>query len=546
MLLELSDEFSSWSQGIRSKIAQLKWKTTNDLSHLPDFETQARRRRFRVIANEAIEKRTQHVFLGHHQDDQIETVMMRLIRNSSDSFLGRQGISEHSAIPCCDEKRAAQVVEQYERFEDWLRRMSPSRSDLSILEARDLNHGKVVTPSQAGGIQLHRPLLEIPKSDIIDFCKENNIIYVQDETNFDPTLTLRNAVRYLRSNYVLPRALQGPSILEIQRNARHCLRSLAARAELLLQKLNIDVLDLRSGRMVVCLPPDFQHTCAQDPEAAAYALARLTSVVSPCPRDEHATLVTERNLEEFLKRNEKGGRAQMTMQQVLLDKEQSDVTGYRSNTNSDVERLYRDDDSSGEASTGHGTVWTLSRQPMRSREVESATIGFIPSFKWSFHHPGKPSGWRLVPAEDKKEGIWSQWMLWDHRYWMRIRTKSAERMCQIRLRTYTEADVRNVHKQLGGERYEIQAMLAEAAPGKSRFTVPVLTVDDQVSVFPTLNVMVQKPNPWKSKSILDLHPILEWEVCYKVIDHPFIKRQSNTIKWRNSQLKHGSPPTKYP
>ncbi|EXJ74789.1 uncharacterized protein A1O5_01484 [Cladophialophora psammophila CBS 110553] len=523
--------------GVESRILEIQWPNTNDPGSTTDFEMTARRARYRLIADAAIQKNINHLFLGHHQDDQVETILMRLVRNAGTSFLGWQGMSEHSKIPCCDDIRGANEAENYEKFADWLR-PGEIRPDEEGINPQPLNQGKSVTPSLPGGLRIHRPLLPFKKSAILDFCKTNRVTYVQDKTNYDPTLTLRNAVRYMRSHYVLPKALQAPSILELRKSSQRSAASLARRGDRVLRGLRVLNIDLRSGRVTVLLSSAFVSLCEADPEAGAYALARLTSVVSPQSKDDEPTLVPRHNLKQFLDKNRSRMREQMTIRQVLLEKADSKPDASKSSVSSSFELR-------GEVNFGRNlseereTVWTLSRPPMRLAEVAIASRSFSPCVgPGEVENKGTDSAaWKDLPEEHSQTGLWSEWMLWDHRYWIRVRTEDAKALSQIRVRPYSESDVQRVYERLPKTGSELQSILAEAAPGKLRYTIPVLTEEGQVLVFPTLNVTVDWEDSMDVKSKLTDRPILEWEVCYKVINHPFIREQREMIEWRNAQVK---------
>ena len=531
---------------MESKILRARWDGNENPAGQPSLETQARSVRYRLIADEIIpKKRIRHIFLGHHQDDQVETIMMRLIRNSNDSFLGRQGIPASGPIPCCEDKRFAHVKEPYEQFGHWLQSVSDKKIN-TRLWCKDLNYGNAVTPSRADGIQVHRPLLPFTKSGILEFCKKHNIVHVQDQTNFDPTLTTRNAIRHLRSKYSLPRALQAPSVLRLQQAAQGSMKSLVKRAEVALKLVKIEVFDLRSGRITVHLPPQFNSLCDTDPEASAYALARLISIVSPMPRDQETRLVPEKNFEEFSHSNRQTGQAQMTIQQALFEKEEAHSVSSGSPHAPDRDDTDANSNHVEDMPKSHETIWTLSRPPMRAKEIECVSMSFPPPLDWTYrwgHGIDEANVWLRVPNGYETPGqLWSQWILWDHRYWLRIRSENAADLAKISVRAYTKDDVQKVHQKLGSRWGSLQAILAEAAPGKSRFTLPVLTKNNEVLVFPTLNVLVEQASAKKWKYRPDASPALQWEVCYKVIDHPFIKTQINTIKWRNAQVKWTKPP----
>ncbi|CAE6354902.1 unnamed protein product [Rhizoctonia solani] len=109
------------------------------------------------------------VMFGHHADDQLETVIMRVLRGT-----GTYGLGGMRAV-----RRWGWVgVEDCGLLQT---RTSESRADHALR-----------------GMQTYisRPLLTIPKERILATCRAYNLDYEQDVTNFMPDLTVRNAVRY--------------------------------------------------------------------------------------------------------------------------------------------------------------------------------------------------------------------------------------------------------------------------------------------------------------------------------------------------------------
>ncbi|QSO47950.1 tRNA lysidine(34) synthetase TilS [Alicyclobacillus mengziensis] len=102
------------------------------------------------------------VFLGHHADDQVETVLMRLIRGTSTT--GLAGIRPER---------------------DWQ------------------------------GMLWMRPFLGVPKSELVSYAADHGITFVQDDTNFDTYYT-RN---FLRHEIV-------PKLIQIQPNLTEAVRRL--------------------------------------------------------------------------------------------------------------------------------------------------------------------------------------------------------------------------------------------------------------------------------------------------------------------------------
>ncbi|CAE6527134.1 unnamed protein product [Rhizoctonia solani] len=89
------------------------------------------------------------VMFGHHADDQVETVIMRVLRGTGDP-------------------RAGDLRTEY--------------------------------PLRGMQTYISRPLLTVPKERILATCRAHNLEYEQDVTNFMPGLTVRNAVRHVLTN----------------------------------------------------------------------------------------------------------------------------------------------------------------------------------------------------------------------------------------------------------------------------------------------------------------------------------------------------------
>lgn len=111
-----------------------------------NFHQDARDQRYKFFKAIAQKHKANKVFLAHHQDDQVETILMRLVRGTS--FSGYAGIPN----------------ERKER-------------NIAIL----------------------RPFMDVTKEQIITYAKENNISYYEDESNQEDYYT-RNRFR----NNIIP------------------------------------------------------------------------------------------------------------------------------------------------------------------------------------------------------------------------------------------------------------------------------------------------------------------------------------------------------
>jgi tRNA(Ile)-lysidine synthetase-like protein len=109
--------------------------------HENNFENEARKKRY-AFYEEILKKYNSHsLFLAHHGDDLIETVLMKIVRGSNlEGYAGIKTISKQK---------------------DYI---------------------------------IHRPLLEFTKEDLIKYNKDNNIKYYIDNTNTDDNYT-RNRYR---------------------------------------------------------------------------------------------------------------------------------------------------------------------------------------------------------------------------------------------------------------------------------------------------------------------------------------------------------------
>jgi len=120
-----------------------------------NFEERARIERYRILHKIAIDNNFGYIATAHHRDDQVETVLMRILERGS-GLKGLCGIKPVNPIP---------------------RPLSLSKKERGEL---------LKAPT------IIRPLLNIPKSDIVDYMKGRQ--YLSDQTNND-TIYRRNHYR---------------------------------------------------------------------------------------------------------------------------------------------------------------------------------------------------------------------------------------------------------------------------------------------------------------------------------------------------------------
>ncbi|KAJ7805636.1 hypothetical protein B0H14DRAFT_2879468 [Mycena olivaceomarginata] len=134
------------------------------------FEGIGRQARYHLLFQAMKQAGAEVLALGHHGDDQVETSLIRLSKGTTE--LGAGGMRK-------------------------VRRWGMGVN----------NNGDENTVGWAGveGMTswMVRPLLEVSKERILATCEENNLEYIDDSTNFQPELTIRNAIRHLLSKNTL-------------------------------------------------------------------------------------------------------------------------------------------------------------------------------------------------------------------------------------------------------------------------------------------------------------------------------------------------------
>lgn len=125
------------------------------------IEEAARRVRYRFLVEVAGRVGAKVIAVGHHADDQTETVLMHLIRGSG--LAGLRGM-----LPAIDLGRMRLHVEPWKRNQP---------------------------PWPRPGLRLVRPLLDVPRAQIEAYCQEHSLSPRFDRSNLDTTL-FRNRLRH--------------------------------------------------------------------------------------------------------------------------------------------------------------------------------------------------------------------------------------------------------------------------------------------------------------------------------------------------------------
>ncbi|KAI0485392.1 adenine nucleotide alpha hydrolases-like protein [Xylaria cf. heliscus] len=499
--------------GLVSEIYPISWaKELGPGKHpkeLPNFESVARRIRYRKLAKWCVQSNIASLLFAHHQDDQYETILMRLLQGHG--ARGLRGMRTASDIPECDgihgAHRSGYVDDQKLKYPYYntaltrrqyqtLKHEIRSRIDYvmheaehreSILDGQDghdfeeLYQARRVVPLELanvdiedGGIMVYRPLLEFSKDRLIATCEANNIPWWEDSTNQDPTLTMRNAVRHMCRNHTLPVALQKPSILALSRRCEQRARALEAEADRLLAQTIIHDFEPNVGAVSVQFP---EYTLSRFPrdissplrrrariqrqrEVAGLLIKRIIALVSP---DEQPAPLA--NLQNVISR---------LFPALSNDKSTSGppkAFAIASVYFVPIESSPR---------TGDALIWYLSRTPYPSHQP-------LPRHRAPYWCLPR-NGWRnMIAWNEKKWTRWTRWTLWDGRFWVRLRYRLPYRVIlQPFLREHAKAFREELSPQ---DRDRLAVLLKRYAPGKTRYTLPALYLEEDLD----LNNVVPRP-----------------------------------------------------
>ncbi|GBF64830.1 tRNA(Ile)-lysidine synthase [Trichophyton mentagrophytes] len=443
--------------GVQSKVLTLQWPEGGILTK-KGFETQARTLRYQILGQACVKDGIRALLLGHHQDDNVETALMRVSKGHRK--LGLVGFDEIAPIPECHGLYGVSKSGLATSLQDILKSTNMDGTILHLcseIPSRSISFAPEKMQVSTGGIYLFRPFRSFSKSRLVATCRENKIPFVSDSTNDDLTFTIRNTVRQLlNSEDSLPRALQRPSILSLVDKSREQTKKFRELCESILKKVEVLSLDTRFGTMVVKMPmmselPKHQRNAVQArislPDGVrdvyASALRSLCDLISPHP-DRWSALSQFRNpaYRAFFGLDPSGMNGTVFTVGGVLWQAINQKTASKSNSKlllSDLPSLQNlpgnlqlRDQGFTPLSAKQNNVWLLSRQPMHSGKPQP-TINFaltMPDYLATktkhgviLQKKGQKSRRQDVGKSIYTE--WTDWKLWDNRYWIRIRGRTS-------------------------------------------------------------------------------------------------------------------------
>ena len=480
----------------------MTWPDSVSPLDLPDFETQARRLRYQSLGTACRETSIEWLLLAHHNDDQAETVLMRLA--SGQKGPGLRGMLAHAPIPECWGMHGIHMsgsrdiaTSRLSKLEKKGRRAQQLRD---ALDEPDIFEG--------GGVFILRPLLNFSKDRLIETCRARALPWEEDKTNEDTWRTPRNSVRALLRSDKLPQALLKDSMLQLSKQVydnfdykNNIVRNILRRCELLL-------FDVRCGGLVVRFPS--RMTKAEKSTSAVHLVyrrkVRLTTILFL------ENLVSSVTPQEKISLKSLG----QAMVSIFPDLE------YRGNMCRETLQP--------STFTTSGVQFQRLYYPLAASrsELDPASVGLWddldPFFVWSLTrqpNPESPSSFIVQPSPTLDFSVagnsssWSSWQLWDGRYWIRLLNRSH---LPLIVRSFQASDLQHLRSTLSRQRYEeFHQFLHLTVPGKVRWTLlAVAEIENEtlpmgrLIALPTLG----RAGTFDTRDTSDTNHV-KWQIRYK-------------------------------
>ncbi|KAL9584390.1 MAG: hypothetical protein Q9212_002149 [Teloschistes hypoglaucus] len=483
-----------------TKILTLEWPAGTNPSRLHNFETEARRLRYQALGQACFNARISSLLLGHHKEDETETLLMRL----SERYCGEglRGISPEAGIPDC--------LGMY-GVRDSGGRYLPDSTQHDV--GPGFSSDEYTKPGfEYGGVKIYRPLMNYTKPNLMTTLRAAGVPWVNDPTNLDPTLSKRNAIRHLMQHDLFPHALHSRKEAEastlsiVSRNFRQNFQRRNDQADKLFQACKVIVFNAKSGYLDVRIPlaPTADRQGETDPGwtvekefIAARLVRQLLSIVSP--RD-YISLQSLELASKAMFFNIKDPNATLrtnTRRESIAVFTAGDVFGRRICLPEDRPVSNRNSTEGVRLDPDH--IWRLSRQPY------DATL---PEPKHDV--PGAQTSIATAQGEANNMAIRSQssWQLWDGRYWIRIFDPSPSNIRIYPLNVERHNGLKRRLKQK--QQYKLKQFLSRVAPDRTRYTMPaIVSADGDVLALPTLGI----DNEWKPQ-------LLKYQIRYKKVKLP--------------------------
>jgi len=348
---------------------------------------------------------------------------MRLANN----FLGRglAGIQKEARIPECED--------QYGVHDSGSPRKLRREYALSSARARHMNMS-----IESGGTTILRPLLSHTKDRLVATCEEASTGWVEDHTNKDRSLTLRNTIRHLHEVDALPLALRRPNLCAIATRTSHRVAMQEARMDEIFRRFNIQF-DTRTGH-AVC---QINHQTVREIDTMhdrdhirASLLRRLLLLVVPTETMDLSTLETASS--KFLHLDGEWHESRRSAPITAAGATAVRLEDSKENISYEIRRT---------------------PPPQNAKESRLAIEISLPL---------------QMLQHDAKQVLWSDWKIWDQRYWIRIGSPAqfGVQTLDVVVRLLTPEDLSSLRQELPSGSF-LRKELA-SIKGHLRTTLPVI------------------------------------------------------------------------
>jgi tRNA(Ile)-lysidine synthase len=312
------------------------------------------------------------------------------------------------------------------------------------------SHGEGVLSMETGGIRIYRPLLGFSKARLIATCVAERMGWFEDHTNKNPTLTTRNAIRHIYNTSQLPAALSKGRLLRLAENLVTISIDRNRLKESYLANCEMTRFSTRSGTMIIKFP-ELAHV---DAILAAEILRHVILLITP---EEQVPVSSLRGAVRHIFNRVEPGNSQRSSKKfnvagVLFEPcLDSNEFGYPSPNERDLSLASK---------------WLICRQPYVSsvpKPIISVALG---------------------------PHVWSEWKLWDGRYWIRFQHHLT---IEVVVRPFSSEDVAKFRRSLSSAAESIlNKYFKGIAKGEIRYTLPCIVVrkdgEDMVVGLPSLEI----------------------------------------------------------
>ncbi|KAH0360605.1 hypothetical protein KCU65_g9294, partial [Aureobasidium melanogenum] len=245
--------------GLKHEILTLNWGDVSNPSQITNLESTARRMRFQALGRACAAAGIYTLLLAHHADDQAETVLSRI--HAGYLGTGLTAIQPKMPIGECHGMYGASKS-------GYLRHLDPGPGYLPFFV-------------ESGGVQVHRPLLDSTKSELIATCTTKCVKWHEDATNADQTLTPRNAIRKLLQSQVLPAALNSDRLRRLAAHKRSQLTACEKTAAAYFKRCLVEI-DTQASSVSFRIHPDIETQLIREKDCqlvAAILMRKFFSLV---------------------------------------------------------------------------------------------------------------------------------------------------------------------------------------------------------------------------------------------------------------------------